>query len=249
MQMMVQYQPLRLPYSVFQMEICRISFCSAPRMARRLNASLPPIRPPILLPVWCCSIRCGRAPLLLRFLGTISKRGCITLVLAPRAIHTHIFWAPWCVVPAMAIDTICLRIPFCQILNNSSQLLLENFNTLLNDRIRFQISYTLDLEIESLRDRIKIKWFTLLRRFFPFGVLAFWPGGMSAELPAAQRRGLLTILLQDPPHTTDPCVATYSGDHIRIPRQKLAPIWHAPSQFPSSQYTSCAILVPSLVCK
>jgi hypothetical protein len=82
----------------------------------------------------------------------------------------------------MAIDAICLRLSLRQILNNSRQLLLQDFDALLNDRIGLQISYALDLKVESLRDSVKIKWLTLLRRFLPVSIFALWPRKVLAGL-------------------------------------------------------------------
>jgi hypothetical protein len=75
----------------------------------------------------------------------------------------------------MAINSICLVAALCQILNDGCQLLLEYFDALLDDDIGLQVSYTLDLEVESLGDGIVIKWFPFLRGFLPLGIFAFWP--------------------------------------------------------------------------
>jgi hypothetical protein len=82
----------------------------------------------------------------------------------------------------MAIEAICLRLSFSQILNDSRQFLLEDFDALLNDRVRLQIAYALDLEVESLRHCIIVKWFALLRRLLPIGIFAFWPRNALARL-------------------------------------------------------------------
>lgn len=53
--------------------------------------------------------------------------------------------------------------------------MLKDFDSLLDDRVRLQVPYTLNLEIEPFWNGIVIEGFTFLWGLFPFRILALWP--------------------------------------------------------------------------
>ena len=52
---------------------------------------------------------------------------------------------------------------------------MHDFDGLLYDCVRFQIADGLKLEKELGGDGVVVERFAVLGRFFPFGVLGFWP--------------------------------------------------------------------------
>lgn len=59
--------------------------------------------------------------------------------------------------------------------------MLQDFDALLYDRIRFQIADGLKLEEELRGDGVVVERFAVLGGFFPFGVLGFWPERLEAS--------------------------------------------------------------------
>ena len=53
--------------------------------------------------------------------------------------------------------------------------MLQDFDSLLDDRVRFEIPYALHLEIEPLRDGVVVKRLAFLWRLFPISIFTFWP--------------------------------------------------------------------------
>ena len=126
-----------------------------------------------ILSIWSRPKWCGRSGVTPSVcLTTITIRCSIARIL-PLPIHIHIRATRRIV--HTAVDTIRLSIAIRQISNNCSKLLLQNFNSLLDNRVWLKISGTLDFEVEPLGDCVVVERLALLGRLFPLSVLTLWP--------------------------------------------------------------------------
>ena len=126
-----------------------------------------------ILPVRSRTIRCGRSSVAPCICLTTIAKWCSIAGVLPLPIHVHVRTAR-CVV-STTINTVRLSFAICQIPNDGSQLLLQDLNSLLDDRIWLKVSSALDFEVESFGGSIVVEGLTLLRRLFPLSILAFWP--------------------------------------------------------------------------
>jgi len=118
--------------------------------------------------IWGCRSLAPRARLI-----TIAVWRSITLILPSTGIRANIRTpGRECVSPIYAIGH---SFPFCEILDDSCQFLLEHLDTLLDHCIWFKVSGTLNLKIKARGDCVIVKSFTLLWRIFPCSIFAFGP--------------------------------------------------------------------------
>lgn len=123
-------------------------------------------------------------------------RGKAPLILPSRHIHTCIRTSRRIPINLIhAIHSIRGSFPFRQVLDDSCQFLLQDFDALLNHNIRVQIPSAFHLEVKSRRLSIIVKMIARLRWIFPLSVFTFGPvprvSVSAAKYMAMHRRTIL----------------------------------------------------------
>src|SRR5204863_1759988 len=125
------------------------------------------------LPIRSCAIRRGSTGSTPSTRTSASIRRCVALIAtigAHAAVHLR---ASRSVV--LAFSAIRRLIAAFQLLNDESELLLQNLDTLLHASIGLETADCLHVEVEFLRLRAVVEWLTFLRWIFQLRVLAERP--------------------------------------------------------------------------
>ena len=67
------------------------------------------------------------------------------------------------------------RVIACKLLQDGGELLLQDFDALCYDYVGVQVADGLEFEKELGGVGVVVEGFAVLRGFFPFGILGFWP--------------------------------------------------------------------------
>ena len=74
------------------------------------------------------------------------------------------------------------RVIACKFLQDGGELLLQDFDALLDDYVRVQVAYGFELEKELGGVGVVVEGFAVLRGFLPFSVLGLSPVGFKVSV-------------------------------------------------------------------
>ena len=127
---------------------------------------------PSVLPVRSCTVRrCPSTPCARRSSVHIWCR--ISLI---DPIVSTLWYPVWTLSPkAVPIRFAGPRVVACEFLQDGGELLLQDFDALCHNYVGVQVAYGLEFEKELGGVGVVVEGFAVLRGFFPFGILGFWP--------------------------------------------------------------------------